>query len=88
MCIAAIRSREEIPKFARNHSKEATNVIHGLPLVPLKQVSRVLIEASSHKVHLRKSNTITFDATGSGRPLGAIAATIASYLQVMYLDKL
>lgn len=47
-------------------------------------VARVIIEASSHKVHLRKSNTLTFDPTGSGVPLGVIARTVAQYLGVPY----
>jgi len=47
--------------------------------------SRVIIEASTHRVHLLKSNTLTFDSTGSGRPLAAIAANIALYLKVPYV---
>ena len=45
----------------------------------------MIIEASTHRVHLLKSNTLTFDSTGSGRPLAAIAANIAQYLNVPYV---
>ncbi len=41
------------------------------------QVSRVIIEASTHKVHLRRPNVLTFDSTGSSRPLDAIATELA-----------
>ncbi len=45
----------------------------------------MIIEASSHRVHLQKTNTLTFDSTGSGRPLAAIAANIARFLEVPYV---
>jgi len=44
----------------------------------------VIIEASTHKVHLRQANTLTFDATGSSRPLDAIAGHLARYLDVPF----
>ena len=61
-----------------------TPVAH-LHVSSVSKVSRVLIEASTHRVHLLKSNTLTFDSTGSGRPLAAIAANIARYLKVPYV---
>ncbi|XP_059097314.1 ATP-dependent Clp protease ATP-binding subunit ClpX-like isoform X2 [Tigriopus californicus] len=48
-------------------------------------VARVIIEASSHKVHLKRSNALTFDSTGSSRPLDAIADNIAFFLEVPYV---
>lgn len=51
----------------------------------LSQVARVIIEASSHKVHLRKANTLTFDSTGSSRPLDAIASNLSKFLGVPYI---
>jgi ATP-dependent protease Clp ATPase subunit len=49
------------------------------------QVTRVIIEASTHRLHLRKSNTLTFDSTGSSKPLAAIASTIAQFMDVPYV---
>ncbi len=53
------------------------------------QVARVIIEASSHRVHLRKQNILTFDATGSKKhgsvPLNAIAACIAKFVDVPFV---
>lgn len=48
-------------------------------------VSRVLIEASTHRVRLRKTNILTFDSTGSSKPLEAIAMNVARFLKVPFV---
>lgn len=48
-------------------------------------VTRVIIEASSHRVHLRQPNTLTFDSTGSSKPVNAISSTIAQFFDVPFV---
>lgn len=69
-------------KFFANFAKKSFST---LGFFVSFQVTRVIIEASTHRVHLRKSNTLTFDSTGSSKPLGAIASTIAQFMDVPYV---
>ena len=49
------------------------------------QVSRVITEPVTHRVHLRTQNSLTFDPTGSSRPLDSIACYVAKFLGVPYI---
>lgn len=49
------------------------------------QVARVIIEAASHKVRLRGPNVLTFDSTGSSKPVNAISSTIAQLFEIPFI---
>ena len=51
----------------------------------LFQVARVIIEAASHRVRLRRPNTLTFDSTGPSKPVNAICSTIAQFFEIPYV---
>lgn len=48
-------------------------------------MARVIIEAASHKVRLRGPNALTFDSTGSSKPVNAISSTIAQLFEIPFV---
>ena len=43
------------------------------------------MEATTHRVHLIRANTLMFDSTGPSKPVHAIASNIATLLDVPYV---
>ena len=54
-------------------------------LLYIFQVSRVIMETTTHRVHLSRANILMFDSTGSSKPVHSIASNIATLLDVPYV---